>query len=439
MLIPLQMAVSLAIALILDIVITRFARFSRLMIFMPYAIPTVIGALMWGFLYSDNFGPLAEIFEAFGRQAPDFLSSSLIFYGLLNIVTWQWAGYYMIIIYAALQGIDPTLYEAARIDGASQWQIILRIKIPLVTPALLLILVFALIGTLQFFNEPKILPAARRRVRSRTTSRRTCTPISRRSRWRTTTTARRSRSRWARSSSSASTSSCSPPASEGASSHDRHTHRGHGHRPTPGDAFERRRSPRTRGRIPLNIVLALLMVYFLIPFWWLIVNSSKSAAGLFGGGSALWFADDIDYVGNLIDLFTYSGGIYARWLANSALYAIVGGVGATVLAVLAGYGFAKYRFAGRRFGVRDPAGRRHGADDRARDPDLRPVRPGGPDEHDLGGDPPDAAQPVRRLPHERVRARRGARRAAGRRTRGRGGGVPDVLPGRAAAAAARRS
>ncbi len=156
-LIPLQMALSLAIALILDIVITRYARFSRLMIFMPYAIPTVIGALMWGFLYSDNFGPLAEIFEALGRQAPDFLSSSLIFYGLLNIVTWQWAGYYMIIIYAALQGIDPTLYEAARIDGASQWQIILRVKIPLLTPPLLLILVFALIGTLQFFNEPQIL------------------------------------------------------------------------------------------------------------------------------------------------------------------------------------------------------------------------------------------------------------------------------------------
>jgi multiple sugar transport system permease protein len=156
-LIPVQMAISLAIALMLDILVTRFARFSRLMIFLPYAIPTVIGALMWGFLYSDNFGPLADLFASFGRQAPDFLSSGLIFYGLLNIVTWQWAGYYMIIIYAALQGIDPTLYEAARIDGASQWQIVLRIKIPLVAPALLLILVFALIGTLQFFNEPKIL------------------------------------------------------------------------------------------------------------------------------------------------------------------------------------------------------------------------------------------------------------------------------------------
>lgn len=156
-LIPAQMLVSLAVALVLDIVTSSFARFSRLMIFLPYAIPAVIGALMWGFLYSKSFGPLAEVFGLFGANAPDFLSRDLIFVGLLNIVIWQWAGYYMIILYAALQGIDPNLYEAARIDGANQWQIILRIKIPLIAPALVLILVFALIGTLQFFNEPQIL------------------------------------------------------------------------------------------------------------------------------------------------------------------------------------------------------------------------------------------------------------------------------------------
>jgi multiple sugar transport system permease protein len=156
-LIPVQMLISLVMALIIDAVTTRFARFSRLMIFLPYAIPAVIGALMWGFLYSKNFGPLTEIFGAFGAAAPDLLSKQLIFFALMNIVTWQWAGYYMIILYAALQGIDPTLYEAARIDGASALQIVLRIKVPLVRTALLLILVFALIGTLQFFNEPQIL------------------------------------------------------------------------------------------------------------------------------------------------------------------------------------------------------------------------------------------------------------------------------------------
>ncbi len=156
-LIPFQMAVSLGMALLLDGLTSRFARFGRLMIFMPYAIPAVIGALMWGFLYSRNFGPLFDLFGAFGASAPDLLGRELVFFGLMNVVTWQWAGYYMIILYAALQGIDPTLYEAARIDGASTWQIVLRIKIPLVVPALLLILVFAIIGTLQFFNEPQIL------------------------------------------------------------------------------------------------------------------------------------------------------------------------------------------------------------------------------------------------------------------------------------------
>lgn len=111
-----------------------------------------------------------------------------------------------------------------------------------------------------------------------------------------------------------------------------------------------RGSRRQTRYISLQLVLGILMVYFLVPFWWVVVNSSKTSAGLFGGGNALWFAEDIDYLGNLTQLFTYGGGIYVQWLLNSAMYAIVGGIGATALAVLAGYGFAKFAFAGRRFG-----------------------------------------------------------------------------------------
>jgi len=110
-----------------------------------------------------------------------------------------------------------------------------------------------------------------------------------------------------------------------------------------------RRSANRRKHLPLQVLLGFLLVYFLVPFWWVIVNSSKDAAGLFGGGSSLWFAADVDYWGNLVDLFTYQNGIYARWLLNSALYAFVGGLGATILAVTAGYGFAKFRFRGRNF------------------------------------------------------------------------------------------
>ena len=109
------------------------------------------------------------------------------------------------------------------------------------------------------------------------------------------------------------------------------------------------REPQKRRNVAPQLFLGIILIYFLIPFWWIVVNSSKDAAGLFSGGSALWFADNVDYLGNLRELFTYNGGIYLRWIANSALYALTGGVGATLLSVLAGYGFAKFRFAGRRF------------------------------------------------------------------------------------------
>jgi multiple sugar transport system permease protein len=156
-LIPIQMIISLAAALVLDNLTTRLARFSRLMIFVPYAVPVVIGAWMWGFLSSPRLGPAAEIFSWFGAASPDLLTPDTIFGSLVNVVTWQWAGYYMIIIYAALRGIDPAVYEAAKIDGANAWQTALRIKIPMISSALILILVFALIGTLQFFTEPQVL------------------------------------------------------------------------------------------------------------------------------------------------------------------------------------------------------------------------------------------------------------------------------------------
>jgi multiple sugar transport system permease protein len=95
-----------------------------------------------------------------------------------------------------------------------------------------------------------------------------------------------------------------------------------------------------------KLVLLALVCYFLIPVWWLVVASTKDAPGLFSGTGALWF-HGFHLTGNLKDLFTYNNGEYLRWLGNSALYAATGGIGATVISVLAGYGFAKYGFRGR--------------------------------------------------------------------------------------------
>jgi multiple sugar transport system permease protein len=74
-----------------------------------------------------------------------------------NIVTWQWTGYNMIILYAALQAIPPDLYEAALVDGATGWKVARYIKIPLIAPALVLTCVFSIIGSLQLFTEPQLM------------------------------------------------------------------------------------------------------------------------------------------------------------------------------------------------------------------------------------------------------------------------------------------
>ncbi|GGN52576.1 ABC transporter permease [Actinoplanes lobatus] len=147
---PVMIGIALIAALLIDAATSRFSRFFRLAAFVPYAVPVVIGTLMWGFLYSDSIGP-------FAWTGIDFTSSDTVLASLGNIVTWQWAGYNMIVLYAALQGLPRDVYESARIDGASEVQIALRIKTPMISSALVLATLFTIMGTLQFFTEPLIL------------------------------------------------------------------------------------------------------------------------------------------------------------------------------------------------------------------------------------------------------------------------------------------
>lgn len=110
------------------------------------------------------------------------------------------------------------------------------------------------------------------------------------------------------------------------------------------------RIPKRRRNTVAHLFLLALVIYFLIPIWWLFVASTKDAQGLFGGtAGTLWFDKNFNLFSNLQDLFTYNNGEYLQWLGNSVLYAVSGGLGATIVSVLAGYGFAKYKFRGRTF------------------------------------------------------------------------------------------
>ncbi len=97
----------------------------------------------------------------------------------------------------------------------------------------------------------------------------------------------------------------------------------------------------------LLIVMVAYALYTLVPLAWLLFSSTKTQSGLFSS-FGLWFSDDFAFFDNLVATFSYQDGIFLRWLGNTLLYVVVGAGGATLLATMAGYGLAKYRFPGRR-------------------------------------------------------------------------------------------
>jgi multiple sugar transport system permease protein len=155
--VPIMLALSLFFALALDSGMVRLQKFMRLGIYVPYAVPAVVATLMWGYLYGPDFGPFAQLATMLGVPKPPFLSQHFVLFSIINVVNWEFVGYNMIIIYAALRSIPSDLYEAARVDGATEPRIAWSIKIPAVRPALILTVIFSVIGTFQLFNEPNLL------------------------------------------------------------------------------------------------------------------------------------------------------------------------------------------------------------------------------------------------------------------------------------------
>jgi len=155
--IPIEIGFALVLALLVDSAVVRFRHAYRLAFFLPYAVPVVVATLMWSSLYEPDFSPLTITLHWLGLPAPDFLGPGTVLWSMANIALWIWIGYNMIIFYSALRAVPPEIYEAARIDGSSELSIAWRIKIPLIRPAITIAFLFAMIGTLQFFNEPAIL------------------------------------------------------------------------------------------------------------------------------------------------------------------------------------------------------------------------------------------------------------------------------------------
>jgi multiple sugar transport system permease protein len=161
--IPLMIGVALGLALILDAGIVRRVTIFRLGYFLPFAIPGVVAALLWTYLYSPHLSPINDALDSISSNLTGhswtipFFDPNVILASMANMTTWTFTGYNMLIFLAALQAIPTELYEAARIDGASEFRMVREIKIPLVRRATLLATLLSIIGTIQLFNEPAVL------------------------------------------------------------------------------------------------------------------------------------------------------------------------------------------------------------------------------------------------------------------------------------------
>jgi raffinose/stachyose/melibiose transport system permease protein len=158
-----SLLVQLPLALTLALMLAdkfRGAIALRMLFFLPYILAEIATGLIFSFVYDGNYGLLAAIYRYFGAEAPHLLASpQTSMLAILIVIVWKYFGFHMMLFIAALQGMDRSLIEASWIDGASRWQALRYVVIPLLYPTIRLSVFFAIVGSLQLFDL--IMPLTR--------------------------------------------------------------------------------------------------------------------------------------------------------------------------------------------------------------------------------------------------------------------------------------
>jgi alpha-glucoside transport system permease protein len=149
----------LLVAVLVDRV--RYESFAKSIIFLPLAISMVAAGVIWKFMYDfkppgvAQNGTLNALVGTVGVGPVGWLSTPnfrLSTFALIAIMVWMWTGFAMVILSAALKGIDPELLEAARVDGANEWQVFRRVTFPLLGPTLAVVSTTMVITSLKTFD-----------------------------------------------------------------------------------------------------------------------------------------------------------------------------------------------------------------------------------------------------------------------------------------------
>jgi len=148
-------------AMFFAIVLSRGIRgegFYRTVYFIPVLLSTVVIGQLFLKIYNADYGALNALLQAFGLKGQDWLGNTkIVLAASFFPIIWQYIGYHMLILYTGIKGVPAEIYEAARIDGATETQIAFRITMPLIKSTIKVSMTFAIIGSLKLFDLVSVL------------------------------------------------------------------------------------------------------------------------------------------------------------------------------------------------------------------------------------------------------------------------------------------
>jgi multiple sugar transport system permease protein len=171
--VPLFIFLALGLALLIDSPLGRLKHFSKFVFFLPFAMPPAVSTFMWAFIYTPEVSPYQGIYGLFGfiqdyqfflsrneLLSTPFVTLENLTFAIVNIICWQNAGGWIMVLSAVLQNASQELVDAARIDGANEWNVIRHIKIPLLADTLMVMGVGTFAYISQLVAEPIMLTSS---------------------------------------------------------------------------------------------------------------------------------------------------------------------------------------------------------------------------------------------------------------------------------------
>lgn len=155
--VSIQMVLGLALALLTSAVV-RGRQFYRVAFLLPVLVPGIVIGAIWKLMYSFDFGVVNQFLALIGMAPRDWLGDST--YALASVIVvdiWHWTPFCFLLLLASLESLPQDIYDAGKIDGASAWQTLWYITLPLMLPAIVVIFVFRMILAFKVFDQIYLL------------------------------------------------------------------------------------------------------------------------------------------------------------------------------------------------------------------------------------------------------------------------------------------